>query len=120
MSRSKHASSTTPAAVIDWSGIEVQHVEYEAGATIFAQGDAASSVMYVARGTVQLAVLARSGKEAVIAVLNDDSFFGEGCLAGQPYRMATASAMVACTIVIVEGQEMARSEAWQYRRLGMG
>ena len=40
------------------------------------------------------AVLSHAGKEAVIAVLNDDHFFGEGCLAGQPFRMATASAMV--------------------------
>ena len=94
--------------MIDWSGIHVQRVEYGAGATIFTQGDAASSVMYVARGTVQLSVLSHAGKEAVIAVLNDDYFFGEGCLAGQRYRMATASAMVACTIVIVERPEMAR------------
>jgi CRP/FNR family transcriptional regulator, cyclic AMP receptor protein len=94
--------------MIDWSGIHVQRVEYGAGATIFTQGDAASSVMYVARGTVQLSVLSHAGKEAVIAVLNDDYFFGEGCLAGQRYRMATASAMVACTIVIVEKPEMAR------------
>ena len=64
--------------------------------------------MYVARGTVQLSVLSHAGKEAVIAVLNDDYFFGEGCLAGQPYRMATASAMAACTIVVVEKPEMAQ------------
>ena len=108
MSRSKHAAPATPLAVIDWSGIQAQRVEYGAGAAIFTQGDAASSVMYVARGTVQLSVLSRTGKEAVIAVLNDDYFFGEGCLAGQPYRMATASAMSACTIVIVEKPEMAR------------
>ena len=70
--------------------------------------DPATSVMYVARGTVQLSVLSHAGKEAVIAVLNDDYFFGEGCLAGKPYRMATASAMAACTIVIVEKAEMTR------------
>ena len=64
--------------------------------------------MYVARGTVRLSVLSHAGKEAVIAVLDDDYFFGEGCLAGQPYRMATASAMAACTIVVVEKPEMVR------------
>src|SRR6478609_531523 len=108
MSKSKHATPTIPAAVIDWGGVQVQRVEYDAGATIFTQGDSASSVMYVERGTVQLSVLSHAGKEAVIAVLNDDYFFGEGCLAGQPYRMATASAMVTCTIVIVEKADMAR------------
>ena len=108
MGRSKHATPATPPAVIEWAGVQVRRVEYEAGTTIFTQGDPASSVMYVAHGTVQLSVLSHAGKEAVIAVLDDNHFFGEGCLAGQPYRMATASAMAACTIVIVEKPEMAR------------
>jgi CRP/FNR family cyclic AMP-dependent transcriptional regulator len=108
MSRSKHATPAAAPAAIDWSGIQVQRVEYDADATIFTQGDAANSVMYVASGTVQLSVLSHTGKEAVIAVLNDDYFFGEGCLAGQPYRMATASTMVTSTIVIVEKSDMAR------------
>jgi CRP/FNR family transcriptional regulator, cyclic AMP receptor protein len=108
MSKSKPVPRATPPAVIDWSGIQVQRVEYDAGATIFSQGEAANSIMYVARGTVQLSVLSHAGREAVIAVLHDDYFFGEGCLAGQPYRMATASAMVACIIVIVDKPEMVR------------
>ena len=108
MSKSKHATPTTPPAVTDWAGIRVQRVEYDAGAQIFTQGDPASSVMYVARGTVRLSVLSHAGKEAVIAVLDNDHFFGEGCLVGQPHRMATASAMAASTIVIVEKLEMVR------------
>ena len=55
--------------------------------------------MYVEQGTVQLSVLSHTGKEAVIAVLDVGQFFGEGCLVGQLQRMATASAMAACTIV---------------------
>ena len=106
--RSKHATPITPPTVIDWSEVQVERVEYDQGATIFAQGDSATSVMYVSKGTVQLSVLSHSGKEAVIAVLNDDYFFGEGCLAGQPYRMATASTMSASTIVVVDKPEMAR------------
>jgi CRP-like cAMP-binding protein len=106
MSKSKQATSAVPA--IDWAGTRVERVEYDAGTTIFTQGDAASSVMYIARGTVRLSVLSHAGKEAVIAVLNDNHFFGEGCLAGQPYRMATAAAMAACTIVIVDKPEMVR------------
>lgn len=64
--------------------------------------------MYVERGAVQLSVVSRGGKEAVIAVLEPGHFFGEGCLAGQPRRMASATAMTASTIVMVPKQEMAR------------
>jgi CRP/FNR family transcriptional regulator, cyclic AMP receptor protein len=108
MSMSKHPTLPPSAAVIDWAGVPVQHVEYDAGAPIFTQGDPASSVMYVAHGTVRLSVLSHAGKEAVIALLGDNHFFGEGCLAGQPNRMATASAMATSTIVVVEKPEMVR------------
>jgi CRP/FNR family transcriptional regulator, cyclic AMP receptor protein len=108
MSKPKHAAPATPPAAIDWAGIRVQRVEYDAGANIFTQGDPASSVMYVEHGTVRLSVLSHAGKEAVIAVLDSNHFFGEGCLVGQPQRMATASAMAACTIIIVEKPEMVR------------
>jgi CRP/FNR family cyclic AMP-dependent transcriptional regulator len=108
MNRSKHATPTTFPLVIDWAGVRMQRAEYDAGTTIFTQGDPASSVMYVAHGTVRLSVLSHTGKEAVIAVLGDDHFFGEGCLVGQPNRMATASAMAACAIIIVEKPEMVR------------
>jgi CRP-like cAMP-binding protein len=107
MSKSKHPSST-PAAAIDWAGIRAQNVEYDAGTKIFTQGDPATSVMYVAHGTVRLSVLSHAGKEAVIAVLDDNHFFGEGCLVGQPHRMATAAAMARSTIVMVEKPEMVR------------
>jgi CRP/FNR family transcriptional regulator, cyclic AMP receptor protein len=108
MTRSKPPTPTTPVAVIDWAGVRVQCVEYEAGTTIFAQGDPASSVMYVSDGTVRLSVVSHTGKEAVIAVLDGNHFFGEGCLVGQPLRMATASAMTGSTIIIVERPEMVR------------
>jgi CRP/FNR family transcriptional regulator, cyclic AMP receptor protein len=107
MRRSKQATTTPPPAV-DWTGIRVQRVTHDAGATIFAQGDPADSIMYVAHGAVRLSVLSHAGKEAVIAVLDENHFFGEGCLVGQPLRMATASAMAACTIVTVEKPEMVR------------
>ena len=64
--------------------------------------------MYVEEGTVRLSVLSHAGKEAVIAVLERGHFIAEGCLVGQPYRMATAVAMAPCTIIIVEKQEMVR------------
>jgi CRP/FNR family transcriptional regulator, cyclic AMP receptor protein len=108
MSKAKPAAPPPQAAPIDWTDIPVQRIEYEAGTTIFAQGEPADSVMYVAHGTVRLSVLSHAGKEAVIAVLNDHHFFGESCLVGQPLRLATASAMAASTIVVVEKPEMAR------------
>ena len=93
---------------MDWARERVQRVEYDAETTIFAQGDPATSVMYVEQGTVRLSVLSHAGKEAVIAVLEAGQFFGEGCLVGQPTRMATASATTASTIVVVEKQDMVR------------
>ena len=108
MTRSKRAPATTPSAIIEWADVRVQRVQYEAKTTIFAQGDPATSVMYVERGTVRLSVLSHAGKEAVIAVLEAGHFFGEGCLIGQTQRMATASAMSACTIIVVDKGEMGR------------
>ena len=108
MSKTKPAPANKPAVDIDWTGIRTQRVEYAAGTTIFAQGDAAESVMYVEDGAVRLSVLSHSGKEAVIAVVDAGHFFGEGCLVGQARRMATASAMTPCAIVIVDKPEMVR------------
>ena len=108
MGKSKRASALTSADVLDWTGVRTRRVEYEARATIFVQGDPATSVMYIERGVVRLSVVSHAGKEAVVAVLDEDHFFGEGCLAGQPLRMATATAMAACTIRTVAKQEMVR------------
>lgn len=64
--------------------------------------------MYIEKGAVRLSVLSHTGKEAVVAVLDAGYFFGEGCLAGQVYRMATATAMVPSRILAVEKSEMVR------------
>jgi CRP-like cAMP-binding protein len=104
----KHVAPVKAAADVDWAGAKTRRVKYAPGSTIFAQGDAASTVMYIESGAVRLAVLSHSGKEAVIAVLSDGHFFGEGCLAGQTYRMATASAMASSMIVIVEKKALVR------------
>jgi len=109
MTKSKNTAPTpTAPPAVDWTGTRTQHVEYQPAATIFAQGDPATSVMYVDQGAVRLSVLSHAGKEAVVAVLDVAHFFGEGCLAGQSQRMATATAMTVCTIVVVEKQEMVR------------
>jgi len=108
MAKSKRAPTLKPSGVLDWTGARTQRVEYGPAGMIFTQGDPATSVMYVEKGAVRLSVLSHAGKEAVVAVLDVGHFFGEGCLAGQSQRMATATAMVPCTILAVEKQEMVR------------
>jgi CRP/FNR family transcriptional regulator, cyclic AMP receptor protein len=108
MAKSKRTQTPTAADVLDWTGARRQRVDYAPAAKIFAQGEPATSVMYVEKGAVRLSVLSHAGREAVVAVLDAGHFFGEGCLAGQSQRMATATAMVPCTIVGVEKQEMVR------------
>ena len=73
---------------------------------VFAQGDPADAVFYIEKGRIELRVLSQQGKEAILAVLGVDDFFGEGCLAGQPLRMATAVAVTECSIVRLEKSAM--------------
>jgi CRP-like cAMP-binding protein len=72
------------------------------GHVIFAQGEVANALFNIQKGKVKLAVVSNAGKEAVIAVLGPGDFFGEGCLSGQPLRMATATAMTECSITRLE------------------
>jgi CRP-like cAMP-binding protein len=74
--------------------------------TIFAQGDSSDSVFYIQRGKIRLTVLAMNGKEATIGILKEGDFFGEGCLAAQPLRMCTATAMTDCTLMRIEKKSM--------------
>ena len=83
-------------------------LEYGANRNIFVQGDPADSVFYLRRGKVKLSVTSEQGKEAIVAVLNDGDFFGEGCLAGQSLRIATAIAMADCTLMRIARSGMAR------------
>jgi CRP-like cAMP-binding protein len=76
--------------------------------TIFAQGDPADAVFYVERGQVKLTVVSQRGRSAVVAMLGRGDFFGEGCLAGQPVRMATASAMTEVSVVRIARDTMIR------------
>jgi CRP/FNR family transcriptional regulator, cyclic AMP receptor protein len=109
MAKMKPSAPVKPSpSSVDWTGVNAQRVEYEPGTTIFSQGAAATSVMYVEEGNVRLSVLSHGGKEAVVAVLDPSHFFGEGCLTGQPVRMATATAISRCTIVVVEKPDMVR------------
>ena len=81
---------------------------YQTGQRIFSQGDAADTVIYIQSGTVRLSVVSKTGKEAVIAVLKTGDFFGEGCLAGHPQRMSSATAMGRTSILQVNRKRMAK------------
>src|SRR5258708_12257048 len=75
--------------------------------TIFQQGENAESVFYLKQGTVKLAVTSEEGKDAIFAIAEAGELFGEGCLAGQQMRMATASALTDCTLIRIERNLMA-------------
>jgi CRP-like cAMP-binding protein len=75
---------------------------------IFEQGDPAESVIYIKSGKVKVTVISKEGNEAVVAILGTDEFLGEGCLIGQPKRLATASAMTDCVVMRVTKTEIER------------
>jgi CRP-like cAMP-binding protein len=74
--------------------------------TIFAQGDLSDAVFYIQEGRVKLTVVATGGKEATIGILTQGDFFGEGCLAGQPLRMCSATAMADCLVMRIDKKSM--------------
>jgi CRP/FNR family cyclic AMP-dependent transcriptional regulator len=76
---------------------------------IFSQGDRADAVFFLQRGKVKLTVVSRQGKQAVIALLGPGDFFGEGCLTGQPLRMATATALTESSVVRLPKETMIRA-----------
>jgi CRP-like cAMP-binding protein len=82
--------------------------EYQGGEFVFSQGNTADAVFYIQSGKVKLTVVSKRGKEAVVAILPEASFFGEGCMAGQPLRISTASAVQRSTIIRVEKPVMLR------------
>jgi CRP/FNR family transcriptional regulator, cyclic AMP receptor protein len=78
------------------------HTTYSINQQVFTQGDEAHAIFYIQKGKVKLTVVSRRGKEAVIAILGEGDFFGEGCLAGRPLRMSTITTITECAIVRVE------------------
>ena len=76
--------------------------------SVFRQGDPADALFYIRRGKIKLTVISPQGKEAIIAILGIGEFFGEGCIAGQPLRMATAVAITDCTLDKIDKSLMMR------------
>src|SRR5581483_9680580 len=82
--------------------------KYRKNRSIFAQGDPADSVFYVQEGKVKITVLSAQGKEAVVAIHGKGDFLGEGCLTGQPRRLATAAAMTESVIMRIDKPSIVR------------
>jgi len=95
-------------AFLDSGGVSRKIVERQNGEVIFSQGDPCDSVLYIQKGGVKLQVISHAGKEAIVAMLGPGDFFGEGALAGQPVRMATAITTSATSLLVVEKQQMIR------------
>ena len=91
---------------LDSAGVSRKIKEFKRAECVYAQGEAAGSVLYLQSGGVKLTVVNEVGKEAVIAILGPGDFFGEGCLAGQPMRMGTATAVTPATVLVIEKSEM--------------
>ena len=88
-----------PKALLSTVGDQGTSKEYRKKQIIFSQGAAADSIFYIQSGRVKLSIVSKEGKEAVVAILGPDDFFGEGCLAGQPLRIATAAAATGCSVL---------------------
>jgi CRP-like cAMP-binding protein len=93
-------------AFLDSAGVERRIVEYRRAEPIYSQGDSCDAVLYIQAGNVKLSVLSKTGREAVVALLGPGEFFGEGCLAGQPVRMGSATALSRTTILFVDKEAM--------------
>jgi CRP/FNR family cyclic AMP-dependent transcriptional regulator len=108
--KSKTKSTQKPVfdtqAFLDTAGMVRKVKEFKRAKVVYAQGDAANSVMYVQSGGVKLSVVNEVGKEAVVAILKPGDFFGEGSLAGQPVRMGTATSITPSTVLVIEKSEM--------------
>jgi CRP/FNR family transcriptional regulator, cyclic AMP receptor protein len=99
---------------IDWEGLiaafngGAKYIEYGANRTIFSQGDPADSVFFLREGKVKISVTYAQGKEAIVAILTADDFFGEGCLAGQLLRISSAYTLTECSLSRIDKVLMAR------------
>ncbi len=93
---------------LETAGVQRKIARYRRLQVIYSQGDASKSVLYLQSGSVKISVTSSAGKEAVIALLEAGDFFGEGCIAGQPLRVAKATAMEPVSVLEIEKAEMLR------------
>src|SRR5580704_9863913 len=97
-----------PQVFLDTAGVARKVAEFYRGESIYSQGEAADSVMYIQKGGMKFSVVNGSGKEAVVAMFGPSDFFGEGCMAGQPLRMGTTTAITPTTLLVIPKKELLR------------
>ena len=107
-SKTSRKGSFDPKLFLTTSGTGHTIDKYRPGETIFSQGNSADVVFYVLKGKVKLTVVSEQGKEAVVAIHGPDQFFGEGCLTGQPRRVASAVALSDCEVMRLEKAAIVR------------
>jgi CRP/FNR family cyclic AMP-dependent transcriptional regulator len=105
-SNKKHIFNTQ--AYLDSVGVARKVVEYRRSEKAYSQGDPPTDVMYIQKGEIKLSVVNKVGKEAVVAILGPDDFFGEGCLARESVRRETAAALTPATVLAIQKSEMIR------------
>ncbi len=106
----KQSNCFDPKVFLANIGVEKAVRRYRPKQAIFSQGDRADAVFFIQKGKVRITVLSKQGKEATIAMLGPDDFLGEGCLASdQPLRLASAVAIMDCTILKIQKQRMLRT-----------
>ena len=108
LKNNRSVDSFNPQVFLDTAGVARKVMEYRRGESIYSQGDAAETVMYVQKGGVKFTVVNGSGKEAVVAMFGPSDFFGEGCMAGQPLRMGTTTAITPTTLLVIQKEELLR------------
>lgn len=91
---------------LETAGLSRRVTNYKRNESIYSQGNAAETVMYIQQGGVKLSVVNGSGKEAVVAMFGPGEFFGEGCMAGQALRMGTATAVTPTTLLVIQKKEL--------------
>jgi CRP/FNR family cyclic AMP-dependent transcriptional regulator len=106
--KSKKKSAFDPRVFLESVGASRRVSEFHDEEIIFSQGDAATSVLYIQKGSVKFTVVNEGGKEAVVAIFGSGDFLGEGCMAGQTIRMGTAKAIAPTTVLVIEKEEMIR------------
>src|SRR3954467_11267324 len=109
MSKRKVTNGTFDAqGFLESAGLAKTVVTYRRNESIFAQGDRCSNVLYIQEGGVKLSVISKTGREAVVAMLGPGDFFGEGCLAGQPVRIGSATAITPTRVLVIQKKQMVK------------
>jgi CRP/FNR family transcriptional regulator, cyclic AMP receptor protein len=105
----RHPKRSCPQMFLESARPERRFVEFQPKQTVFTQGEAAQSIIYIQKGQVKLSVCSATGRQAVLAVLGPEDFVGEECLTGHPVRIVTATAITPSILLVIEKDEMNRS-----------